>query len=57
MENTHTYTNTQLNVWWCDLYIKDKKENTFFPRLPTGRNKTESAGKGVIEEVARNRVI
>lgn len=37
--------------------IKDKKAKHFFPRVPTEKDKTESAGKGVIEEVARIKVI
>lgn len=41
----------------CAIPIKDKKAHTSFPRVPTERNKTESAGKEVIEEVAGIKVI
>lgn len=45
VENIHTYTNTQPNVWWCDLYIKDKKENTFFPGYQPGETKLSQQAK------------
>ena len=50
VENTHIYKLS----FMCGgaIPIKDKKAKHFFPRVPTEQNKRESAGKGVIEEVA-----